>query len=255
MITPGSTNPMVTDRNLATIFRTCGRDDQQGAIAGAYIAKNFAGKKIAIAHDKTPYGKGLADETKKALNNLGVTEVLYEGVAAGEKDFSALVSKAKNAGADLFYWGGVHTAGGLILRQMRDQGVNAVFMSGDGIASDEFAAIAGPGAEGVLMTFAPDPQKRTEAKPIVDKFLARNYKPEAYTLYSYATMQVLKQAIEGANSVDPKAVADYMHSGVVFHTIVGDIAFDKKGDLTNIPYVMYTWKTQPDGHITYVQND
>jgi branched-chain amino acid transport system substrate-binding protein len=255
MITPGSTNPMVTDRNLATIFRTCGRDDQQGAIAGAYIAKNFAGKKIAIAHDKTPYGKGLADETKKALNNLGVTEVLYEGVAAGEKDFSALVSKAKNAGADLFYWGGVHTAGGLILRQMRDQGVNAVFMSGDGIASDEFAAIAGPGAEGVLMTFAPDPQKRAEAKPIVDKFLARNYKPEAYTLYSYATMQVLKQAIEGASSVDPKAVADYMHSGVVFHTIVGDIAFDKKGDLTNIPYVMYTWKAQPDGHITYVQND
>jgi len=149
----------------------------------------------------------------------------------------------------------VHTAGGLILRQMRDQGVSAVFMSGDGIASDEFGAIAGPAAEGVLMTFAPDPQKRAEAKPIVDKFLARNYKPEAYTLYSYATAQVLKQAIEGANSLDPKVVADYMHSGATFHTIVGDLAFDKKGDLTNIAYVMYTWKKQPDGHITYVQND
>ena len=255
MITPGSTNPMVTERNLATIFRTCGRDDQQGAVAGAYIAEHFKGEKVAIAHDKTPYGKGLADETKKAMNNLGITEVLYEGVGAGEKDFSALVSKVKNAGADLFYWGGVHTAGGLIVRQMRDQGLNATFMSGDGIASDEFAAIAGPGAEGVLMTFAPDPQKRPEAKPIVEKFLARNYKPEAYTLYSYATVQVLKQAIEAANSLDPKVVADYMHSGATFHTIVGDIAFDKKGDLTNIPYVMYTWKKQPDGHITYVQND
>jgi branched-chain amino acid transport system substrate-binding protein len=254
MVTPGSTNPMVTDRGLATVFRTCGRDDQQGGIAGAYIAKNFAGKKIAIAHDKTPYGKGLADETKKALNGLGVNEVLFEGVGASEKDFSALIAKVKNAGADLFYWGGVHTAGGLILRQMREQGVNAIFMSGDGIASDEFAAIAGPAAEGVLMTFAPDPQKRPEVKPIVDKFLAKNYKPEAYTLYSYATVQVLKQAIEGANSTDPKAVADYMHSGVVFHTIVGDIAFDKKGDLTGIPYVIYTWKKQPDGHITYEQN-
>jgi len=254
MVTPGSTNPMVTDRGLATIFRTCGRDDQQGGIAGAYIAEHFKGKKIAIVHDKTPYGKGLADETKKALNAHGINEVLFEGVGAGEKDFSALVSKAKNAGADLFYWGGVHTAGGLILRQMREQGLNAVFMSGDGIASDEFAAIAGPGAEGVLMTYAPDPQKRPDAKPIVDKFLAKNYKPEAYTLYSYATVQVLKQAIEGANSTDPKAVADYMHSGVVFHTIAGDMAFDKKGDLTNLPYVMYTWKKQPDGHITYEQN-
>ncbi len=255
MITPASTNPMVTERNLATVFRTCGRDDQQGAVAGAYIAEHFKDKKIAIVHDKTPYGKGLADETKKAMNNLGVTEVLYEGVGAGEKDFAALVSKVKNVGADLFYWGGVHTAGGLILRQMRDQGVNAVFMSGDGIASDEFAAIAGPAAEGVLMTFGPDAQKRPDAKPIVEKFLAANYKPEAYTLYSYATIQVLKQAIEAANSVDTKAVADYMHSGAVFHTVIGDIAFDKKGDLTNIAYVMYTWKKQPDGHITYVQND
>ncbi len=255
MITPASTNPMITERNLATVFRTCGRDDQQGGVAGAYIAQHFKDKKVAIAHDKTPYGKGLADETKKAMNNLGVTEVLYEGVSAGEKDFAALVSKVKNAGADLFYWGGVHTAGGLILRQMRDQGVTAVFMSGDGIASDEFAAIAGPGAEGTLMTFGPDPQKRPEAKPIIEKFLALNYKPQAYTLYSYATVEVLKQAIEATKSFDPKVVADYLHSGAVFHTVVGDIAFDKKGDLTKIIYVMYTWKMQPDGHVTYVQND
>ena len=160
----GSTNPTITDRGLWNVFRICGRDDQQGGVAGAYIAEHLKGKKVAIAHDKTTYGKGLADETKKAMNNLGVQEVLYEGVSAGEKDFSALVSKVKNAGADVFYWGGVHTAGGLILRQMRDQGVQAVFMSGDGIASDEFAAIAGPGAEGTLMTFGPDPQKRPEAK-------------------------------------------------------------------------------------------
>ena len=117
------------------MFRICGRDDQQGSVAGAYIAEHFKGKKVAIANDKTTYGKGLADETKKAMNKLGVQEVLYEGVSAGEKDFSALVSKVKNVGADIFYWGGVHTAGGLILRQMRDQGVQAIFMSGDGIAS------------------------------------------------------------------------------------------------------------------------
>lgn len=254
MITPASTNPMVTDRKLWNVFRTCGRDDQQGAVAGKYIADNLKDKKVAIVHDKTTYGKGLADETKKAMNNLGVTEVLYEGVSAGEKDFTALVSKLKNAGVEVLYWGGVHTAGGLVLRQMRDQGVGAVFMSGDGIASDEFAAIAGPGAEGTLMTFGPDPQKRPEAKEIIEKFEAREYKPEAYTLYSYAAVQILKQAIEATKSTDPKTVAAYMRTGVAFNTVIGDIAFDEKGDIKQVAYVMYTWLKQPDGRITYVQN-
>lgn len=254
MITPSSTNPMITERKLWNVFRTCGRDDQQGGVAGKYIADNLKDKKVAIVHDKTTYGKGLADETKKAMNNGGVTEILYEGVGAGEKDFTALVSKLKNAGVEVLYWGGVHTAGGLVLRQMRDQGVNAVFMSGDGIASDEFAAIAGPGAEGTLMTFGPDPQKRPEAKEIIERFEARNYKPEAYTLYSYAAVQILKQAIEATKSTDPKTVAAYMRTGVVFNTVIGDIAFDDKGDIKQVAYVMYTWTKQPDGRITYVQN-
>jgi branched-chain amino acid transport system substrate-binding protein len=254
MITPSSTNPMITERKLWNVFRTCGRDDQQGGVAGKYIADHLKDKKVAIVHDKTTYGKGLADETKKAMNNLGVTEVLYEGVSAGEKDFAALVSKLKNAGVEVLYWGGVHTAGGLVLRQMRDQGLNAVFMSGDGIASDEFAAIAGPGAEGTLMTFGPDPQKRPEAKEIIERFEAREYKPEAYTLYSYAAVQILKQAIEATKSEDPKTVAAYMRTGVNFNTVIGDIAFDDKGDIKQVGYVMYTWLKQPDGRITYVQN-
>ena len=115
------------------------------------------GKKIAIVHDKTTYGQGLADETKKAMNKGGMKEVLYEGVNLGEKDFSALVSKIKASGADLVYWGGLHTEGGLIVRQMRDQGVKAPLMGGDGITSDEFATVGGPGVEGTLMTFAPGP--------------------------------------------------------------------------------------------------
>ena len=140
-ITPASTNPRVTERNMWNIFRTCGRDDQQGQVAGEYIVKNFKDKKVAIVHDKTTYGQGLADETKKTMNAGGVREVLYEGVNLGDKDFSALISKIKAAGADLLYWGGLHTEGGLIVRQMRDQGVNTVLMGGDGITSDEFATI------------------------------------------------------------------------------------------------------------------
>jgi branched-chain amino acid transport system substrate-binding protein len=252
MISPSATNPKVTDRKLWNVARTCGRDDQQGEVAGKYIISKFKGKKIAIVHDKTTYGKGLADETQKTMNKGGVKEVLYEGVNTGEKDFSALVSKIKASGADVVYWGGLHTEGGLILRQMRDQGVNAVMMSGDGIVTDEFAAIAGPGVVGTLMTFAPDPQKKPEAAEVVKKFLAKNFKPEAYTLYSYAAMQVIKQSAEKAKSLDPKKVAAAMHGGS-FKTVIGDFSLDKKGDRTDADYVMYVWKKQPDGKITYEQ--
>src|SRR5690606_5682897 len=117
-VTPASTNPQVTERKMWNVFRTCGRDDQQGAVAGDYIGKHFKGKKIAVVHDKTTYGKGLADETVKAMEKAGIKAALYEGVNTGEKDFSALVSKIKSAGADLVYWGGLHTEGGLIVRQM-----------------------------------------------------------------------------------------------------------------------------------------
>src|SRR5690606_27419352 len=116
-ITPASTNPRVTDRGMWNVFRVCGRDDQQGAVAAAYILKHMKDKKIAIVHDKTTYGQGLADETRKAMHKGGMKEVLYEGINLGDKDFSALVSKIKASGADLVYWGGLHTEGGLLVRQ------------------------------------------------------------------------------------------------------------------------------------------
>jgi branched-chain amino acid transport system substrate-binding protein len=252
-ITPASTNPTVTERKMWNIFRVCGRDDQQGAVAGEYIAKHFKGKKIAIVHDKTTYGKGLADETKKALTKGGMKEVLYEGVNTGEKDFSALVSKIKQSGADLIYWGGLYTEGGLIVRQMRDQGVKAPLMGGDGITSDEFASVGGPGVEGTLMTYGPDPRSKPEAKKVVEEFRAKKFEPEAYTLYSYAGVQIIKQAAEAAKSLDPKKVAEKMHSGMTFKTVLGDIDYDKKGDITKLDYVMYIWKKDASGKITYVE--
>ena len=200
MITPAATNPKVTERNMWNVFRTCGRDDQQGEVAGKYIADKYKGKKIAVVHDKTTYGQGLADETRKAMAKGGMKEVLYEGINLGEKDLSALVSKIKAAGADLVYWGGLHTEGGLLVRQLRDQGVKAPVMGGDGIASDEFAAIGGPGVEGTLMTFGPDPRKNPAAAEVVKAFSAKNINPEAYTLYAYAAMQVIAAAAADAKS-------------------------------------------------------
>jgi branched-chain amino acid transport system substrate-binding protein len=253
MVSPSATNPKITERGLWNTFRTCGRDDQQGEVAAKYITTALKGKKVAVVHDKTTYGQGLADETKKAMNKANIKEVLYEGVNTGEKDFSALVSKIKAAGADIVYWGGLHTEGGLIVRQMRDQGVKAVMMSGDGITSDEFATIGGPGVEGTLMTFPPDPRNRPEAKAIVAKYKAKNFNPESYTLYSYAAVQIIAEAAKRANSLDPKKIAAAMKDGKAYKTVIGDIAFDKKGDITRPDYVMYTWKKGPDGKVTYVE--
>ncbi|MFG1478146.1 branched-chain amino acid ABC transporter substrate-binding protein [Xanthobacter sp. V4C-4] len=241
-ISPASTNPTFTERKLWNTFRTCGRDDQQGSVAGEYIVKNFKGKKIAIVHDKTPYGKGLADETQKAINKGGVKEVLYEGINPGEKDYSALVSKLKANGVDLVYYGGLHPEAGLIVRQMRDQGLKTVLFSGDGIADKEYWTIAGPGAEGTLMTFGPDPRNNPAAKDIVAAFKAKGIDPEGYVLYSYAAVQIIKQAAEAIKSLDPKKIAAEIHSGKVFNTVLGPLSFDKKGDITKLDYVVYEWK-------------
>ncbi|MDB5558365.1 MAG: branched chain amino acid transporter substrate-binding protein, partial [Enterovirga sp.] len=162
-ITPASTNPKFTERKMWNTFRTCGRDDQQGAVAGNYLATNFKGKKVAVIHDKTPYGKGLADETQKAMEAKGLKAAMYEGINTGEKDYSALVSKLKQQNVDVVYFGGLHTEAGLIIRQMRDQGLKAPMMSGDGITDKEFVQIAGPGAEGTFMTFGPDARKNPNA--------------------------------------------------------------------------------------------
>jgi branched-chain amino acid transport system substrate-binding protein len=261
-ITPAATNPKVTERTMWNIFRVCGRDDQQGGLAGGLIADKFKGKRIAIVHDKTTYGQGLAEETRKAMNGKGLKEVFYEGVNKDDKDFTALVTKLKGARPDLVFWGGLHDTGGLILRQMRDQGLKAPMMGGDGMADDEFASIAGPGAEGTLMTFSPDPRTNPKNKAIVDLFRKkRGFEPQAYTLYSYAAVQIIKQAAEEAKSLDPKKVADVMRSGKKFDTVLGTVSFDKKGDISGYVvdgknkdrYVLYTWKKGADGRITYIE--
>jgi branched-chain amino acid transport system substrate-binding protein len=239
-ITPASTNPQFTERGLWNTFRVCGRDDQQGAVAGAYIAKTFKGKNIAVIHDKTTYGKGLADETKKALNKAGVREKLYEAYNKGDKDFTALVSKLKLNGIDIVYDGGYHQEAGLIVRQMRDQGLKTMLMSGDAMADREFASITGPAAEGVLFTFGPDPRRRTTAAAIVKKFKDKGIDPEGYTLYTYAAFQVWAAAAAKAGTLDPQKVAAAMHSGT-WDTVLGPLSFNKKGDITAIGWAVYRW--------------
>jgi branched-chain amino acid transport system substrate-binding protein len=239
-ITPASTNPLFTERNLWNTFRVCGRDDQQGTLAGTYIAKNYKGKNIAILHDRSTYGKGLADEMKKALNKAGVKERMYEAYTQGDKDFNALVSKLKANRIDVVYVGGYHTEAGLILRQMRNQGMKSQMISGDAIATNEFWSITGPIGEGMLFTFGSDPRKRPAAAAVVKRFREKGIDPEGYTLYTYATMQVWAQAVAKAKTIDPKKVAETLRAGK-WDTVLGPLTFDKKGDITTVDYVFYRW--------------
>ena len=240
-ISPASTNPKLTEQGLKNVFRVCGRDDQQGIIAGKYLLQNYKGKNVAILHDKSAYGKGLADETQKALNAGGQKEKIYEAYTAGEKDYSALVSKLKQEAIDVVYIGGYHTEAGLIARQMKDQGLKATIVSGDALVTNEYWSITGPAGEGTMMTFGPDPRELPEAKGAVEKFRKAGYEPEGYTLYTYAALQIWADAVKAANSTDAAKVADVLHKGGTYKTVIGTIGFDAKGDVTTPAYVWYRW--------------
>ena len=240
-ISPASTNPAFTDNRAGpNIYRVCGRDDQQGGVAGKYIASHFSDKKVAFVHDKTAYGKGLADETKKAMNEAGKQEAMYEAITAGEKDYSALVSKLKQANIDLVYFGGYHTEAGLIIRQMRDQGMNTILMGGDALITQEFWSITGPAGEGTLMTFSPDPRKNPAAAEVVKRFKDKDIEPEGYVLYTYAALQAWKQAAEKAKSIESADVVKAMND-TEFDTVIGKFKFNEKGDPNLPPYAVYRW--------------
>ncbi len=240
-ISPASTNPKLTEQGLKNVFRVCGRDDQQGQIAGKYLLQNYKGKNVAILHDKSAYGKGLADETQKALNAGGQKEKIYEAYTAGEKDYSALVSKLKQEAIDVVYVGGYHTEAGLIARQMKDQGLNATIVSGDALVTNEYWSITGPAGEGTMMTFGPDPRELPDAKAAVEKFRKAGYEPEGYTLYTYAALQIWAEAVNAAKSTDATKVAEALHKGSTYKTVIGTIGFDAKGDVTTPAYVWYRW--------------
>lgn len=241
-ISPASTNPAYTDSGSWNTFRVCGRDDQQGEVAGKYLADHFRNQKIAILDDNSAYGKGLADQTRKALRAAGVTEAMDATYTPGERDYSALVSRLKSAGITVIYVGGYHTEAGLIIRQAREQGMSATLVGGDALVTSEFWQIAGDAATGTLMTFPADPRLRPTAAAVVQEFKSKGIDPEGYVLYSYAVVQIWAEAARKANSVDPKKVAETLRSSGPWPSVIGSIRFDKKGDVTESNYVLYVWK-------------
>jgi branched-chain amino acid transport system substrate-binding protein len=239
-ITPASTNPKFTDEGGWNTFRTCSRDDKQGVLTGHTLATEFKAKKIAVLHDNSTYGKGIADETKKNMNAEGKQEAMYAAYVPGEKDYSSLVSRLKEAGIQAVYIGGYHPEIALIARQAKEQGLNAQIIGPDSLQTAEFAQIAGPASDGVLMTFGADPRKRPTAAAVVKEFEDKHIDPEGYVLYTYAAIQAWAEAVKKAGTTDPKKVAETLRAGT-WDTVLGPISYDKKGDVKKSDYVWYIW--------------
>ena len=242
MISNAATNPVLTERGLDNVFRVVGRDDQQGTIAGNYLADRWGDKSIAIVHDGEAYGRGLAEETRKQLNARGVQEVLFTEITPHNADYGALVAELSAVGADVVYYGGYAPEAGLIIRQARNAGDDVQIVVGDGVSSEDFLLIAGPAGVGTLMTLWPDARENPAAAAVVAKFRAANYEPGGATLNAYATVQVWAQAVEEAGTLELEPVAQTLRSNQ-FDTVLGTIGFDAKGDVTGYDtFAWYIWK-------------
>jgi len=245
MISPVSTNPALTDgafkKGWKSIFRVSGRDDAQGVVAGKYLAGNLKGQKIAIIHDGSAYGNGLASAARASMRAAGGREALYEAYATGQKSFAALINKMKAAGVSTIYIGGNHNDAGTMIRQAHEQGFKPQLISGDILVNQEFWTISGPAGEGTLMTYLPDQRKNTSAKAVMARFAQENYDPKGYTLYAYAAVQVWAEAAKRANSLETAVLSKTIRQGS-FDTVIGKLSFDRKGDVKSPDYVWYVWR-------------
>jgi branched-chain amino acid transport system substrate-binding protein len=242
MISTASTNPKVTDEGGPNVFRVIGRDDQQGTIAGDYLADHHRNSKIAIIQDGQAYGLGLAELTKRQLNKRGVTEVMFDSYTPDQQDYKSLVNKLVNKKIYALYIGGYLDDIGIIVRQAKKELPNLRLISGDALMDVEFLFIAGKAGVGAYFTFGPDMRLKPEAQEVVAAIREEDaFEPEGYTLYAYGAVQAWAQAVEQVGSLKPKAVIKALRKGS-FDTVLGKIGFDEKGDVTGIDtFVWYVF--------------
>jgi branched-chain amino acid transport system substrate-binding protein len=240
VISPSATNPRLTEEGHTNVFRVVGRDDQQGIIAGNYLADHWGKKKIAILHDGEPYGRGLAEETKKTLNARGVREAIFEQITPGLVDYFEVVEKLQATNVDVLYYAGYPPEAGLLIRQLRDRGEDLQLVSADGLSTEDFWLIAGTAGEGTLFTSFRDPSRNHGAAAIIERARASKIEPTYRVLYAYGAVQAWAAAVERAGSLDPEAVSTSLHSHE-FDTVLGRVSFDKKGDVVPAAFDWFVW--------------
>ena len=241
MITAASTSPDITARGYQLVFRTIGLDSLQGPTAGNFIADHIKPKTVAVVHDKQQYGEGIATAVKQTLEGKGTKVAVFEGINAGDKDFSSLISKLKQANVDFVYYGGYHPELGLLLRQSAEKGLKAKFMGPEGVGNKEISAIAGPASEGLLVTLPKSFDQDPKNQALVEAFKAKNQDPSGpFVFPAYAAVQVMAEGMKKAGSTDTDKVAAALRANS-FETPTGTLAFDEKGDLKDFSFVVYEW--------------
>lgn len=239
-ITPSSTNPLLTERGIATVLRTGGRDDRQGTFAGHWFAQKYAGKKVAVVHDNSAYGREVAEEAARTMTADGLPPALRETYGQKSGDFSSLIGALKGAGIDMVYIGGYHNDVAPLVRQAREQGFTGAFASVDALNTSEFWRLSGAAGEGVRYTDGKWLGNGPAARSVVAKFRSGGYEPEGYTLNAYAAVQAWAEGAKIAGSTDAAKVAAALKANTI-PTVLGDLTWDAKGDIIDPQYGWYVW--------------
>ncbi|CAM7970520.1 high-affinity branched-chain amino acid ABC transporter substrate-binding protein LivK [Atlantibacter hermannii] len=250
MITPGATNPELTQRGYQMIMRTAGLDSAQGPTAAKYILETVKPQRIAILHDKQQYGEGLARSVQDGLKKGGANVVFFDGITAGEKDFSALLARLQKENIDFVYYGGYYPEMGQMLRQARAIGLKTQFMGPEGVGNASLSNIAGDAGEGMLVTMPKRYDQEASNKAIVDALKADKKDASGpYVWITYAAVQSLATGMERSGSTEPAdIIKDLKEHGA--DTVIGPLNWDEKGDLKGFDFGVFQWHA--DGSSTSV---
>src|SRR5499427_10691440 len=230
VISGSATNPKLTEQGFKVVFRTVGRDDQQGPAVAAYVANELKAKKVAIADDATAYGEGLANEVEKTLKAANVQVVAREKTNDKATDFKAILTKMKGKNPDVIFYGGMDATGGPMLKQARELGIKAVFAYGDGACTSEMSKLAGPASEGMICSQAGIPTQMA-SKSFQDAFKAKYGEVKQYAPFFYDAANILIAAMQKADSADPAKYLPEVQK-ISYDGATGHIEFDEKGDRT-----------------------
>lgn len=241
VISPSATNPPLTKSgNYPNFFRTIAPDDAQARLQVDYAITELDLSTFAVIHDKGTYGQGLATFARDFLEDEAGAEVLlFEGITAGAVDYSAIVNKVENSGADAVIYGGYHPEASKLVTQMKNAGLDLVFISDDGVKDDTFIQVAKEFAEGVYATGPIDTSDSELAQEAIEAHRAEyGEDPGPFFLNAYAAMTALVNAIESAGSTEYDAIKSAMTDNFV-ETTLGNISFDERGDAIGVGFSMF----------------
>ncbi len=239
-ISPSSTKTSLTlSGAYPNYFRTIAHDDAQGQLAGTFVAETLGLKTVAVLHDKGAYGKGFAEACMAVLEKAGVEVVLFEGITVGAPDYSAIINKVGNSGAEGVIWGGYHPEASKLITQMKGKGMDLPFVSDDGVKDNTFIEVAKESAEGVYATGPMDTTSNPLAVAAAEAHLAKyGDEPGAFFYNAYAANLAILNAIEKAGSTEYEAVSNALRSEYV-ETPLGKISFDEKGDVIGFGFSIF----------------